>query len=100
MDRLSSSISSVNNDMKGLTIVSPRTANKIQVITARVIPFPAAFVAVSVSFSPSFLERYDAIPTPVPTPKAISRFWRGKARETAVRAVSETRATNMESTML
>ena len=74
MERPRSSASSVNRAIKGLTMVRPRMAKRIQVITARVMPLPAAFVAVSVSFSPSFLERYDAIPTPVPTPNAIKRF--------------------------
>ena len=74
VDNSKSSLSSVKRAINGLTILRPRMANIIHVITARVMPFPAAFVADSVSFSPSFLERKDAMPTPVPTPNAIKRF--------------------------
>ena len=100
VDRPKSSASSENRFRKGFTTVRPRTANTAQVIEAMEMPFPATFVALSSSLSPSFLERKDAMPTPVPTPKAIRRFCRGNARDTAVSAVSERRATNIESTML
>ena len=40
------------------------------------------------------------MPTVVPAQTAIIRFWRGKARETAVRASSLMRETNTLSTML
>ena len=40
------------------------------------------------------------MPTPVPVPTAIIRLCAGKASETAVRAFSLSRATNMLSTML
>ena len=40
------------------------------------------------------------MPTPVPPPTAIIRFWRGKARDTAFRASWLMRATKMLSTTL
>ena len=51
-------------------------------------------------FSPKNLDKRADDPTPIPTPKAIKMFCTGKARETAVRASSDTLDTNIESTML
>ena len=51
-------------------------------------------------FSPRLLESRALTPTPVPMPTANIRFCSEKARETAVRAFSLTRATKIESTTL
>ena len=51
-------------------------------------------------FSPRLLDSRALTPTPVPTPTAIMTFCSEKARETAVRAFSLTRATKIESTTL
>ena len=67
---------------------------------ARKIPVLAAWSALSCSLAPRERESRAFIPTVVPAQTAIIRFCRGKARETAVRAFSLSRATKMLSTML
>ena len=60
----------------------------------------AAASARSNFFSPRDLESKALIPTPVPAAKEIRAFCIGKARVTAVRASSESLATNILSTTL
>ena len=53
------------------------------------MPFPAQRLALSCLPSPRDLENREFMPTPMPVAKPIMRFWTGKARESAVTALSE-----------
>ena len=54
----------------------------------------------SCRFSPKDRDKRALMPTAVPAPTAIIRFWRGKAKLTALRAFSLMRETNTLSTTL
>ena len=64
------------------------------------MPFSAVLLARSWFFSPRLLDSRALTPTPVPTPTAIMTFCKENARETAVRALSLTWDTKIESTTL
>ena len=66
----------------------------------RKMPVLAARSAMAWFFSPRDRDSRALMPTAVPAPKAIIRFCRGKARDTALRASSLSWATKMLSTML
>ena len=62
--------------------------------------FSAVLLARSWFFSPRLLDSRALTPTPVPTPTAIMTFCKENASETAVRALSLTWDTKIESTTL
>ena len=64
------------------------------------MPVLAARSAMAWFFSPRDRESRALMPTAVPEPKAIIRFCRGKAMDTAFRASSLSCATNTLSTTL
>ena len=54
-------------------------------MAARMNPLCATLSALSYCFAPRYLESSALMPTDVPTPNAIFRFWNGKQYDTAVR---------------
>ena len=78
----------------------PIRAKTTKLHKARKIPVLAALSAMSCRFSPKERDSSALMPTAVPPPKAIIRFCRGKARETALRASSLSLATKILSTTL
>ena len=78
----------------------PIRANTTKLHRDRKMPVLAALSTISWFFSPRERESRALMPTAVPVPKAIIRFCRGKARDTAFRASSLSWATNTLSTTL
>ena len=86
--------------MKGSATKRPSRRKREKERMARKIPVFAALSDSSNFFCPKARERRALIPTPVPDPTAIIRPCRGNASVTAVRALSLSFETNMESTIL
>lgn len=89
-----------NMRKKGRTRTMPARAKTVQPMKASVMPSLAAFSALLRSLAPSLRAMRLPTPTAVPMETELIRFCRGKARLTAVRAVSLYWETKMESTML
>lgn len=85
---------------KGFAKNNPIKINRQEITNPKKRVVEATWLASSCRPSPNLLDRRLLIPTPVPTAAAINKFCIGKANETAVKAVSETIATNMLSTTL
>lgn len=79
---------------------SPTSVNTSEVPSIRNRPVVAARQASPGFFCPSLRESRAFRPTAVPTPMAIIKNWMAYTREAAVRAVSDSRATKILSTIL